>query len=341
MSDARVRHFMSETVATIRPDLPVVEVAQRMRDARMSCVVVCEGTKPVGVISERDITRLCADALEGHPPGVAADVMSKGVLTLTTEAHCADAVDMLREHRIRRLVIVDVEGNLKGIITQTDLLRAHTHELEMQKELLEERVALRTRELQEANERLEGISRIDPLLGIGNRRAMDEELAKLTERCKRYGRSYSVALLDVDHFKKYNDHYGHGAGDTVLQTVAQTIAQNIRAADTVYRYGGEEFLMLYPEVGVDGGAIASEHVRKAIEKLAVPHEKSPFQHLSVSIGVAAEQIDDPCWLRLVTAADEALYGAKNSGRNRVEAARDWALEKPAEELESEGEAVLA
>ena len=324
MPQSRIRQFMTESVLTATAATPLPEVAALMSTAAVSCVVVVEENRPVGVITERDITRAYASDLAVGSSRPASSVMSSGVRSLRVDARCDEAVAMCSDHGIRRLVVVDENDALRGIITQSDLLRAHTHEVEIQKELLEQRVAERTRELHEANARLESLARIDPMLGIGNRRAMDDELERLQNHVSRYRRPYAVVLLDVDHFKRYNDHYGHAEGDTALQQVAGTIRRTIRGADGLFRYGGEEFLAVFPEVGADGAAIAAEHVRAAVEALAVPHEHSPFGHLSISLGVAGENLDEPCWATLLTRADEALYRAKALGRNRVEVARDGA-----------------
>ena len=324
MPQSRIRHFMTESVLTATAATPLPEVAALMSTAAVSCVVVVEENRPVGVITERDITRAYASDLAVGSSRPASSVMSSGVRSLRVDARCDEAVALCTDHGIRRLVVVDENDDLRGIITQSDLLRAHTHEVEIQKELLEQRVAERTRELHEANARLESLARIDPMLGIGNRRAMDDELERLQNHVSRYRRPYAVVLLDVDHFKRYNDHYGHAEGDTALQQVAGTIRRTIRGADGLFRYGGEEFLAVFPEVGADGAAIAAEHVRAAVEALAVPHEHSPFGHLSISLGVAGENLDEPCWSTLLTRADEALYRAKALGRNRVEVARDGA-----------------
>lgn len=319
MPDAQVRHFMSESVVTVSPETPLDRVAARMSGARVSCVVVCDADGvPQGVVSERDLTRAYArDMGRGAAPPV-SEAMSDGVWALTGDARCSDAMVLMRERGIRRIVIIGEDGTLGGVITQTDLLRAHAEEIEIQKQVLEERVAERTRELKALNTRLETLTRVDPMLGIGNRRAMDDELVRMEQRALRYQRPYSICLLDVDHFKTYNDHYGHAEGDQALRRVASAIAESIRAADAVYRYGGEEFLVVLPEVGSEGAAVAGENMRRAVETLRIPHELSSHGHVTVSVGVDAARMDDPCWSKLITRADEALYVAKHGGRNRVE-----------------------
>ncbi|MFT5449016.1 MAG: diguanylate cyclase (GGDEF)-like protein [Gammaproteobacteria bacterium] len=323
MSDERLGEIMTRSVLSATVDMPLQDVAAKMSESRVSCAVVCaENGEPLGVISERDLTRAYARDIAVDDFPRADSVMSQGVWALTEEQTCSDAMQAMSERGIRRLVIVDKSNKLVGIATQTDILRAQARSVEQQKRLLEFRVAERTRELSEVNARLEALASIDPLMGIGNRRAMGEELERLAQRVTRYYRPYSVALVDVDFFKKFNDHYGHRVGDDALKIVAATIVSTIRKADDVFRYGGEELLMVFPEVGESGARTAAQHVCDAIAALKFPHELSSFGHLTISIGVAEEDMANPDWAHTVARADEALYVAKHAGRNRVAAVGD-------------------
>ncbi|MEM9601432.1 MAG: diguanylate cyclase [Pseudomonadota bacterium] len=308
---------MTASVATVSPDAPLFDVASKMHESRLSCIVVVEDEHPIAVITERDMTRLAAQLLRDDDAPELREVMSPGLITLHVNASCNEAVELAHAKRIRRMVIVDDEGRLAGVATQSDLLRAHAQDLEFQKDNLELAVTERTIELHEVNQRLMELTRVDPMLGIGNRRSMDEELMKITERARRYKRPFSVALVDVDNFKKYNDHYGHQMGDDALVAVANALKSAVRSADSVYRYGGEEFLVILPEVGVDGGAVAAEHMRSAVENLAMEHVLASSGVVTASFGVAEECVDAPNMNELIKRADDALYEAKQNGRNRV------------------------
>jgi two-component system chemotaxis response regulator CheY len=162
------------------------------------------------------------------------------------------------------------------------------------------------------------LARIDPLTNLGNRRSLGEDLAVLHARSRRYGRSYSLALLDVDHFKAYNDTYGHPAGDEALRAVASTLAVHARHTDGVYRYGGEEFLMVLPEQAPPGAIVVVERVRRAVEGLAIRHAAGVAGVLTVSVGLAAFHPGrDVTGEELMKEADLALYDAKTAGRNAV------------------------
>jgi diguanylate cyclase (GGDEF)-like protein len=202
------------------------------------------------------------------------------------------------------LLVVDDSENLVGLVTQTDMANAYVS------------IIARQQELEVANQTLHLLSHEDALMHIGNRRAMEVELSFTEASSKRYQKNYSVALMDIDFFKKYNDHYGHQAGDDALIAVANALKEAMRESDRLYRYGGEELLMLMAEATDDDRLTAAERAREAVEDLNIEHIACPLAKLTISIGVASSRGDEP-WHSLVARADKALYQAKNSGRNRV------------------------
>jgi diguanylate cyclase (GGDEF)-like protein len=179
----------------------------------------------------------------------------------------------------------------------------------------------RTRdELTRANERLAQLASYDGLTGLANRRAFDETLERNFAESCRSGQPLSLVMIDVDHFKQYNDLYGHPQGDWCLQQVARAIESAARRPlDFVARYGGEEMVMLLPNTDAAGALIVAEMVRFTVESLQIPHSTQPPLRVSVSIGVASRTFDNGVlnMQTLVQRADEALYQAKATGRNRV------------------------
>ncbi len=181
--------------------------------------------------------------------------------------------------------------------------------------------ALRQRQRAEAE--LRRFAQRDSLTGLDNRRTLDQILSAEWRRWRRTGKTLSLLFIDIDHFKAYNDHYGHQSGDEALRAVAQCISTTCisRPGDHVARYGGEEFVVLLPETGTDGALFVAQRVRRAIEDLHLDHVKSLLGHVTVSIGVSTS--GDPGITdvhALVKAADDAVYEAKGLGRNRVCAA---------------------
>lgn len=183
---------------------------------------------------------------------------------------------------------------------------------------LHRQLAEKNGELEKLNLKLHDQSRNDPLTGLGNRLRMREDLESLRGRIERYGHAYCAVLCDVDFFKNYNDHYGHPAGDEVLRRVAGIIASHCRSGDSAYRYGGEEFLVVLPEQDLEAGRPFAERLRRSVEELAISHEKSPQGVVTISAGLAALNVNGhDSGEASLQEADAALYGAKESGRNRV------------------------
>jgi two-component system chemotaxis response regulator CheY len=164
------------------------------------------------------------------------------------------------------------------------------------------------------------LARRDTVTTIANRLSLDEDVRVLWDDVARYGHRYSAVLLDIDWFKAYNDHFGHIAGDAALRAVAETLRDELRLGDGIYRYGGEEFLVLLPEQSAEEALAVAERLRRAVERRALPTVVGNGV-ITVSAGVAELDLsldqDSTSWLGR---ADAALYQAKAKGRNRCEAA---------------------
>jgi diguanylate cyclase (GGDEF)-like protein len=186
--------------------------------------------------------------------------------------------------------------------------------VEMQRALVEV-----TQELNEANKELQRLSTTDGLTGIANRRLFDELSAREWRRCERMKKPMSLVMVDVDHFKKYNDTYGHQGGDECLKLVAAQVARAApRASDLAARYGGEEFVLVLGETTLDGAKWVANHIRQHVADLNMPHSSSSIGRVSVSCGVASVlPLEGQEFDTLLKFADEALYKAKKQGRNTV------------------------
>jgi diguanylate cyclase (GGDEF)-like protein len=184
---------------------------------------------------------------------------------------------------------------------------------------LHRQLAQKNAELAELNLALAETARTDPLTGLANRLRLGEDLKVIHSQAQRYEQVYALALCDVDHFKAYNDRYGHPAGDEALRAVGRTIAAQCRVSDRAYRYGGEEFLLVLPGQSRVGAAIALNRIREAVQALGIPHaDNTPPGILTMSAGIAvaaAGTLDTA--EALLAEADAALYLAKDAGRNRV------------------------
>jgi diguanylate cyclase (GGDEF)-like protein len=158
---------------------------------------------------------------------------------------------------------------------------------------------------------------IDRLTGVANRQAVLADLFTEVERASRYERPLSVAFVDIDHFKGVNDTYGHAAGDAVLRGVARTMAENLRASDMIGRYGGEEFMLILTETGVDEVAILTEKLRTSVQRQRYPIGGGQSISVTISVGVAGGSGQHLRVETLVRDADAAMYSAKSLGRNQT------------------------
>ncbi len=200
----------------------------------------------------------------------------------------------------------------------TRSLETMAGQLRSQSDELEQRVADRTRELAAANQKLAELSLTDALTGIANRRRFDEFIRREWQSALRSGNMMALLLLDVDNFKRYNDHYGHAAGDQVLVKVAQALSKQVRGSDLLCRYGGEEFAVVLVGADLPAAMETAERLRSTVYSLGIEHSQVDNDCLSVSIGVvAAAPAEIGHMQAFFAAADCALYRAKEQGRNRV------------------------
>lgn len=177
------------------------------------------------------------------------------------------------------------------------------------------------KQLSDVNLQLQQLSRVDALTGLFNRRHFQEYLHNLWQRARHEGSEVSIIMMDVDHFKGYNDRYGHPAGDECLRQVAAVMESSLRQpGDMVARYGGEEFIAVLPNTTLPVALQAAERLRKAVEALSMRHEASAtLPVVTVSLGVACSNAAAPSVTpdTLISRADRALYDAKRQGRNQV------------------------
>jgi diguanylate cyclase (GGDEF)-like protein len=167
-------------------------------------------------------------------------------------------------------------------------------------------------ELESANARLRELATTDPLTGLANRRVFEERFAVAFVIARRNYRPLSIMFLDIDDFKRYNDTFGHTAGDTILRRIGAVLLRSVRASDLAVRYGGEEFVLLMPETDEDQGLVLAERILKAVRS-----EDFEFGPITVSGGIAAlsDELAKP--RDLLRLADAALYEAKRTGKDRV------------------------
>lgn len=208
-------------------------------------------------------------------------------------------------------------------VSFTAICRDITGRKQVEEQLHDQRADLeaKNRELARLHQEARRLSLHDPLTGLANRRFMSVVMDRNLAAARRFKRPFSVMMLDIDFFKKYNDSLGHTAGDKLLINLSNVILTELREIDLVVRYGGEEFLILLPETGLSEAVETAERIRKKIQEMDFFHsEKEPPRHITVSLGVASYGDTTTSDVKLIAMADKAMYKAKSAGRNRVETA---------------------
>jgi len=212
----------------------------------------------------------------------------------------------------------NAEKHLAFLNGANDFLNKPVDPLELQARIqVHHRLTRTIRELEESRKALAELATTDALTQLKNRRLFYTQAEQNLADCRRNERDMSLLVLDIDHFKKVNDTYGHHAGDEVLIRVARLLTRMVRAVDTVARFGGEEFAVLMPETNKLGAAVLAERIRSAIEKETIVIDGRTIP-VTASLGIAtlaAEQVESID--QMLSIADRRLYLAKNSGRNRI------------------------
>jgi diguanylate cyclase (GGDEF)-like protein/PAS domain S-box-containing protein len=253
----------------------------------------------------QDIYRIVAEESRLPVLNPVLHALKKGApTTLKSGTLLIDSAGVERPIEDSAASILDAGGKASGVVL---VFRDITERRRLERQLQEHR-----HKLEEANARLEMLATTDELTLLKNRRAFQVRLAEEIERSHRYKMPLSLMLLDVDHFKQFNDTFGHPAGDCALQGIARVLGKHSRSTDFVARYGGEEFAILLPNTDQCGAVVSAERIRKAIAE-----EEWPERQMTVSIGVATLTATTRSDTALVEEADAALYCSKRSGRNSV------------------------
>jgi len=286
------------------------------------------------VISGESVGRMIAQILLGEP---ASQARQQGYLfdyPAAQRFHLRnlppDAVVRNRPEHVWDLYRWQIIASVTLIVLQGALITALYLALRSRRSMLgaladernnlEDRVLQRTLELLMANQKLEQLATTDPLTGIANRRKMTDQIAHELERTRRFHHPLSLLMIDIDHFKRINDTFGHDVGDKAIVAVARLLTESMRSIDLGARFGGEEFVLLMPETHVEVAVQAAERLRERVSQLRIQAEDGAQVALTISVGVAAA---DPLGAQdtpssLLVRADKALYRAKKDGRNRVE-----------------------
>jgi diguanylate cyclase (GGDEF)-like protein len=242
------------------------------------------------------------------------------VIVMTSHASFSTAVEALRLGAYDYLLkpFEDLDAVLALVKRTIDKLR-----LVIENRKLVENLKRKNEELEHLNRSIRELAVRDGLTGLYNFRYLQGVLHTEVNRSERHGFSVCLLMVDVDHFKHYNDHNGHLDGDDVLKIIGHILGERARRSDTVARYGGEEFCLILPETRADFAVKVAEDVRQLVESYPFQNrEKQPIGKVTISLGIAEFPVDADSARALIDRADQALYRAKTEGRNRVRLYRD-------------------
>jgi len=298
-----VKEYMTSPILSVDNDATLKEVADFMNSHKTSVVLVRNKNHGyIGVVTDADFTHKVAVKEYSVNTTTIESIMSAPIKAVDGSIFMADANGIMCQSGIHHLAVTE-NGEFIGLLSAMNFFEYY----------------------KDVEEHLSNLAIHDGLTGIYNRRYFDETLAREWKRTMREKAPLSLIMLDIDYFKKYNDTYGHQAGDECLRQVATTISGALRRpADMAARYGGEEFVVVLPNLKLEDSAKFGETIRAKIEALKMEHKQSdanPF--ITVSLGIASVVPSSiSSYEELVGAADKALYSAKNKGRNRVCVAQD-------------------
>ena len=243
-------------------------------------------------------------------------------VTLSTEDIASDYSDKMQEYANKLHAATDLtqmQNFIEDIINDTNNMAASSRQLNQQLEEATSQIQTLSKQLEETEKEV----LLDALTGLNNRKAFDVKINDLCEKFDKNKSFFSVAMLDIDYFKKFNDQYGHQVGDQVLRIVGSNLKENLKGKDFPSRYGGEEFIVLLPNTKLDKANIVAEQLRKIISEKGLKIKKTgkSLGTITVSVGVSESRAGDTA-ISVVERADAALYLAKDSGRDNVKSEKD-------------------
>jgi diguanylate cyclase len=279
-----------------------------------------------GTLSETDIDQIYNSFLSPRPLNGRIDTLGSRMVdeikhileTIDTAAGSATSYSASLADATEKLEVANDGAALRVVIER---LLADAKEMEASNKKMEARLSSSRQEIEQLQQNLKAVrteSLTDPLTTLGNRKYFDTEIANAISQAKKSGEPLTLLMSDIDHFKAFNDKYGHVTGDQVLRLVALTVKQNIKGQDIAARYGGEEFAVALPKTALQQAVTVADHVRRAVvtKELMKRSSGERLGRVTISIGVAQLRPTDTPH-SFIERADECLYAAKHSGRNRV------------------------
>lgn len=299
----------------VSKDEPTFKILAELASKLFDNVIIIEDKKPIGILTTKDVMKLIKQKEDLDLP--ISNYMTTPVESIQKNFSIKEALEFIKEKHYKRIVVVDENGNISGIITQKDLISlTYSRWAVLMKEYQNELNKI-NKDLENKYKEYETMACLDPLTGLYNRYKFSGLfLSSYAVMLQRHN-SMSLIMLDIDFFKRINDTYGHNTGDVVLVELSNLLQKILREIDIICRWGGEEFVVLLPTVSLENTCKLAEKIRLSIEKLEIEN----IGQISASFGVAKVREGEEMQ-NVIDRADKALYLAKNSGRNCVKTEND-------------------
>ena len=268
-----------------------------------------------GGMKHTERIRLLAQQIETAMTGVLGTLGNAG----EGVRHFGEALDHTAKDLMANNPLESVRAIIMQVMDETSMMIERSNVLERQLSATTEEIGALRKQVEDASRE----AQTDALTGIGNRKSFDLQLKRCMQEAMEQGTDLCLLLMDIDHFKNFNDAYGHQFGDLVLKLVSRSMVEGIKGRDQAARYGGAEFAILLPDTDVDDAAIVAEHLRETIGNKTIVNRdtKQNFGVVTISVGVSAYRLGEPPYV-FIERADAALYRAKQNGRNRVVTERE-------------------
>lgn len=312
MDNYRLQDFLKlgRRMKWVKREAKISSLLEDMVNNLYDNVVVVEDLKPIGIFTTKDVMRLLKENVDLDSQ--IQDYMSSPVQSIHKNFSIREALAFIKERQFKRIVVVDDDGSLSGVVSQKELIMLTYSKWTTLMKEYQDNLKEINRKLQSKNIEYENLASIDALTGLYNRYKFSQLYLSSYESMVQRHNKMSIVLLDIDHFKQVNDTYGHNVGDKTLVEVSQALLRVVRGVDVVCRWGGEEFIILLPTATLKEAISIAKKLQKSVSKVKIEEVGSITASFGVSEVREGEEMKDS-----INRADKALYAAKKSGRNCV------------------------
>jgi diguanylate cyclase (GGDEF)-like protein len=302
---------MSKPIHKVSKDIKTSLVLKEMADGDFDSVIVIENNKPVGIITTKDIMNLLKTTADLELE--VGEYMTSPIETLNEHSTIKDAIAFMKRKHFKRIVVTDENEEIIALILQRELISLSYNKWAMLMKEYSDELSQINDLLEKKSKKYEQMASTDQLTGLYNRYKFTEVFISAYQTMVQRDNDLSLIIIDIDHFKKINDTYGHNVGDSVLVTVADILIDHLRNVDVICRWGGEEFAILLPTASVQNATTLAEKIRIAISQYNMGNDFN----VTASFGITKVNQGDKLE-SVIKRADDALYEAKNLGRNQTQ-----------------------